>query len=112
MGFTEPEFAENDQTLCRLAYGNAVDFEALLAHGFASVTQVAAPFARGQFPTPSGKCEFFSARLAAQGLDGLPDYLPNYETPGTSTQYPLAMISPPANRSGWPSYRKRLISRP
>ena len=96
MGFTEPEFTENDQTLCRLAYGDAVDFEALLAKGFAPVTQVEAPFAKGQFPTPSGKCEFFSARLAAQGLDGLPDYLPNYETPGTSTQYPLAMISPPA----------------
>jgi anaerobic selenocysteine-containing dehydrogenase len=70
MGFTEPEFTENDQTLCRLAYGDAVDFEALLAKGFAPVTQVEAPFAQGQFPTPSGKCEFFSARLAAQGLDG------------------------------------------
>ena len=96
MGFTEPAFAEDDQTLCRLAYGNAVDFEALLAHGFASVTQVEAPFAQGQFPTPSGKCEFFSARLAAQGLDGLPDYLPNHEAPGSSAHYPLAMISPPA----------------
>ncbi|MCX7226122.1 MAG: molybdopterin-dependent oxidoreductase, partial [Burkholderiales bacterium] len=96
MGFTEPEFAEDDQTLCRLAYGNAVDFEALLANGFASVTQVEAPFAQGQFPTPSGKCEFFSPRLAAQGLDGLPDYLPNHEAPGSSANYPLAMISPPA----------------
>ena len=96
MGFTEPEFTENDQTLCRLAYGDAVDFEALLAKGFAPVTQVEAPFAKGQFPTPSGKCEFFSARLAAQGLDGRPDYRPKYQTPGTSTQYPLAMISPPA----------------
>jgi len=96
MGFTEPEFTDDDQSLCRLAYGDAVDFAALLAQGFAPVTAVEAPFAKGQFPTPSGKCEFFSARLAAQGLDGLPDYLPNYETPGTSSQYPLAMISPPA----------------
>ena len=96
MGYTEPEFTEDDQALCRLAYGDAVDFEALLAQGFAAVTLVEAPFAQGQFPTPSGKCEFFSARLAAQGLDGLPDYLPNYETPGTSAAYPLAMISPPA----------------
>ena len=96
MGYTGPEFAEDDETLCRLAYGRAVDFEALLTQGFAPVTRVEAPFAQGQFPTPSGKCEFFSARLAAQGLDGLPDYLPNYETPGTSAAYPLAMISPPA----------------
>ena len=96
MGYTGPEFTEDDQALCRLAYGDAVDFEALLAQGFAPVTQVEAPFAQGQFPTPSGKCEFFSARLAAQGLDGLPDYLPNHEAPGSSAQYPLAMISPPA----------------
>ncbi|MGH8848059.1 MAG: molybdopterin dinucleotide binding domain-containing protein, partial [Polaromonas sp.] len=48
------------------------------------------------FPTPSGRCEFFSARLAAQGLDGLPDHVPNYETPGSSSEFPLAMISPPA----------------
>jgi anaerobic selenocysteine-containing dehydrogenase len=96
MGFTEPEFTEDDEALCRLAYGDAVDFAALLAQGFAPVTLVEAPFAQGQFPTPSGKCEFFSARLAAQGLDGLPDYLPNYEAPGSSASYPLAMISPPA----------------
>jgi len=96
MGYAGPEFTEDDLALCRLAYGDAVDFEALLAQGFAPVTQVEAPFAQGQFPTPSGKCEFFSARLAAQGLDGLPDYLPNHEAPGSSAQYPLAMISPPA----------------
>ena len=96
MGYAGPEFTEDDQALCRLAYGDAVDFEALLAQGFAPVTQVEAPFAQGQFPTPSGKCEFFSARLAAQGLDGLADYLPNHEAPGSSAQYPLAMISPPA----------------
>ena len=96
MGYAGPEFTEEDEALCRLAYGEAVDFEALLAQGFAPVTRVEAPFAQGQFPTPSGKCEFFSGRLAAQGLDGLPDYLPNYETPGTSAAHPLAMISPPA----------------
>ncbi|MFM8590725.1 MAG: molybdopterin dinucleotide binding domain-containing protein, partial [Limnohabitans sp.] len=30
------------------------------------------------------------------GLDGLPDHLPNHETPGSDARYPLAMISPPA----------------
>jgi anaerobic selenocysteine-containing dehydrogenase len=30
------------------------------------------------------------------GMDGLPDYLPNYEEAGANTAYPLAMISPPA----------------
>ena len=55
-----------------------------------------APFAQGHFPTPSGKCEFFSQRLAEQGLDGLPDHVPNFEVPGSDARYPLAMISPPA----------------
>jgi anaerobic selenocysteine-containing dehydrogenase len=38
----------------------------------------------------------FSERLAALGLDGLPDYLPNHELPAPDSAYPLAMISPPA----------------
>ena len=96
MGFTEPCFSEDDESLCRTAYGDAVDFEQLLTQGFASLKLPDAPFAHGGFPSPSGKCEFFSARLAAQGQDGLPDYLPNYEAPGSSKEFPLAMISPPA----------------
>jgi anaerobic selenocysteine-containing dehydrogenase len=96
MGFTEPCFADDDETLCRTAIGDARDFDLLLAHGFASLPVPDAPFADGGFPTPSGKCEFFSARLAAQGLDGLPDHLPNFEGPDGDGRYPLAMISPPA----------------
>ncbi len=96
MGFADPCFADDDEALCRMAYGSAVDFEVLLQHGFASLAKDEAPFANGNFPTPSGKCEFFSARLAAQGLDGLPDHVPNHEAVNTSAAYPLAMISPPA----------------
>jgi len=96
MGFTEPCFQDTDEALCRQAYGNAVDFDALLTQGFATVPTSDALFALGNFPTPSGKCEFFSQRLADQGLDGLPDHVPNHEAANTSTKYPLAMISPPA----------------
>ncbi len=96
MGFEDPCFAEDDQALCRMAYGDAVDFDELLAKGFVTLATADAPFAQGQFPTPSGKCEFFSARLAAQGLDGLPDHVPNYQVFNSSADYPLAMISPPA----------------
>jgi anaerobic selenocysteine-containing dehydrogenase len=96
MGFTEDCFAQDDESLCRTAFGDAVDYDALLAQGFTSLRLKDAPFADGGFPTPSGKCEFFSQRLADQGLDGLPDHVPNYEVPGSSAQYPLAMISPPA----------------
>ena len=96
MGYTEPCFAEDDASLCRTAYGDAVDFQQLLGKGFATLNLPDAPFAEGRFPTPSGKCDFFRARLAAQGMDGLPDHLPNFEAPGSSAQFPLAMISPPA----------------
>jgi anaerobic selenocysteine-containing dehydrogenase len=96
MGFTDPCFADDDAALCRMAYGDAVNFDELLANGFATLNTPDAPFAQGNFPTPSGKCEFFSERLAALGLDGLPDHVPNYEMFNTSKLYPLAMISPPA----------------
>ena len=96
MGFTEPCFLDSDDTLCRATFGDQIDFNALLDKGFATLTLPDAPFADGQFPTPSGKCEFFSARLQAQGLDGLPDHVPNFEAAGTSNEFPLAMISPPA----------------
>jgi anaerobic selenocysteine-containing dehydrogenase len=96
MGFDDACFAETDEQLCRSAIGDAQDFEVLLAHGFASLPVPDAPFAEGHFPTPSGKCEFFSQRLADQGQDGLPDHVPNHEVPGSDPRYPLAMISPPA----------------
>lgn len=96
MGLRDACFDDDDETLCRTAFGDRVDFQALLAHGFASLPVPEAPFAEGGFPTASGKCEFFSAALARLGQDGLPDHVPNYETPGSSPRYPLAMISPPA----------------
>ncbi len=97
MGFDEPCFSDDDETLCRTAFApEAVDFDELLAKGFATLKLPEAPYAEGNFPTPSGLCEFFSARLAAQGVDGLPDHVPNYEPAGSSTDFPLAMISPPA----------------
>ena len=95
-GFNDPCFAEDDETLCQKAYGKSINFEELLDKGFTPLPLAAAPYAEGNFPTPSGKCEFFSARLAAQGQDGLPDYVENYEPAGTSLEFPLAMISPPA----------------
>ncbi len=58
-----------------------------------------APFAAGNFPTPSGKCELYSPRLAAEGLDPLPTYTPPLEDPQTrpdlAAKYPLQMLSPP-----------------
>ena len=77
MGFEEPCFSEDDLSLCRTAVGTEVDFEALLANGFVSLKVPDAPFAKGGFATPSGRCEFVSELLAAQGLDPLPNHIPN-----------------------------------
>ena len=96
MGFDDPCFADDDLSLCRTAFGDAVDFEQLLNQGYATLPIPEAPFADGGFPTASGKCEFFSERLARQGMDGLPDHLPNHEPAGSDPRHPLAMISPPA----------------
>lgn len=102
MGFTEPCFSEDDETLCRTAFAATQDMDALFAQGFTHLKSANgqalpdAPFAEGVFPSPSGKCEFFSQRLADMGQDGLPDYIANYEIPQTNAEFPLAMISPPA----------------
>ena len=57
------------------------------------------PFAEGNFGTPSGKCEFYSAREAAAGRDPLPHYVPPHEDPQTkpelAAKFPLQMVTPP-----------------
>ena len=54
------------------------------------------PFAEG-FPTPSGRLEFRSERMAAAGLDPLAGYTPPYEAAQRGTplaeRYPLALIA-------------------
>lgn len=93
--FAAPHFSEPDEALCRTALaGSAIDFEKLLSQGFAHIPVAEAPFAQGGFATPSGKCEFDNPRLAALGINTLPDHVPNYEAP--TAEHPLAMISPPA----------------
>ncbi|WP_027016226.1 molybdopterin-containing oxidoreductase family protein [Comamonas composti] len=95
--FAATHFQTPDEQLCREAMdASRVDFELLLSQGHASLDLPEAPFAQGEFATPSGRCEFASSVLAAQGQDPLPDYLPNYETGASDARYPLAMISPPA----------------
>jgi anaerobic selenocysteine-containing dehydrogenase len=96
MGFDDPCFQDSDEALAKTAFGEAVSFDTLLDQGYATLPVPEAPFAEGGFPTPSGRCEFASSRLAAQGQDPLPDHLPNFEAAGSSTDFPLAMISPPA----------------
>ena len=107
IGFDEPCFRDSDDDLARQAYragdlrGIDVDWDALKASGFRrlAVARPYAPFAQGGFPTPSGKCEFWSESLAARGEDPLPAFLPPRESaqsnPALAARYPLAFISPP-----------------
>ncbi|MEX3814370.1 molybdopterin-dependent oxidoreductase [Paraburkholderia sp. BR13439] len=106
MGLTEPSLFDSDEAVAQAAFRwedktlDGVDWPMLKQAGWARLDLPDAPFAHGGFRTPSGKCEFYSERLAQLGLDPLPDYLPLYESadgaPELAARYPLAMISPPA----------------
>ena len=124
MGYTDSGFYEDDETVLR----NFVDaqrhplyapvtWEALLEKGFVrlNLPQPYLPFAEGDFPTPSGKCEFYSERMAQDGYDPLPTYTPpksgekgeqrggrseereNGSAPPGQEPQSLACISPPAH---------------
>ena len=53
------------------------------------------PYTLGTLPTPSGKIEFYSEVLAAQGLDGLPTFVPPVESRWgeDAKRYPLEFLS-------------------
>ena len=53
------------------------------------------PFAQGGFPTPSGKAEFYSEYLAAQGLDPVLAFVPPTESRHTpqARRYPLELLA-------------------
>jgi anaerobic selenocysteine-containing dehydrogenase len=107
MGFADACFDDSDEEVCRQALRSAstrmagIEWDALKDAGWMRLRVPArfAPFAEGGFPTPSGKCEFYSEAAAKLGLDPLPDYTPPRENaaanPTLARRYPLAFISPP-----------------
>ncbi|MES3025392.1 MAG: molybdopterin oxidoreductase family protein [Pseudomonadota bacterium] len=106
MGYDDPCFKESDEQLAAQAFDNKhvravhFDWDSLKRRGWQKLNMPDAPFAEGGFPTPSGKCEFYSASMLADGLDPVPAYIAPYESvatnPELAAKYPLAMISPPA----------------
>jgi anaerobic selenocysteine-containing dehydrogenase len=111
MGFDEACFAESDESMAANAFvaGHprmaGIDWATLKAEGWRrlNVPSPYAPFAEGNFPTPSGKCEFYSESLRRQGLDPLPTFTPPRESavsdPALAGRFPLAMLSPPARNA-------------
>ncbi|HET8628538.1 MAG TPA: molybdopterin oxidoreductase family protein [Thermomicrobiales bacterium] len=113
LGFDEPCFRDGDLDLIDQALAGehpwlaGITRERLLRDGWAKLTLPAdergrfAPFAQGGFGTPSGKVEFYSARMAADGHDPLPAHAPLAEgaeaTPALHARYPLTLISPKAH---------------
>lgn len=108
MGYTDAALADSDDAIAAVAFARrdlralGLDTAALAERGWArlNLPRPFAPFAAGGFPTPSGKCEFFSESLAAAGLDPLPAWVPPLESPISNPElaarYPLAFLSPPA----------------
>ncbi|TXF98815.1 molybdopterin-containing oxidoreductase family protein [Massilia arenae] len=106
MGYDDPCFQESDDEIAAQAFNKSdaraihFDWDSLKRSGWKKLNMPAAPFAEGGFTTPSGKCEFFSESMLADGLDPVPTYIPPYESvasnPVLAEKYPLAMISPPA----------------
>jgi anaerobic selenocysteine-containing dehydrogenase len=100
MGFDDPCFRDSDEDICRSALAGRFDWRELKKQGWQrlELPQRFAPFAQGGFPTPSRKCEFYSAWLERQGIDPLPFYNPPAEVADASLarRYPLAFLSPPA----------------
>jgi anaerobic selenocysteine-containing dehydrogenase len=104
-----PALRETDEEMARAAFAwdegalSGITFDRLEREGSVrlSLGDPLVPFARGGFPTPSGKCELLSPALAAEGLDPLAGYVPPRESvasaPDLAQRYPLALISPPAH---------------
>jgi anaerobic selenocysteine-containing dehydrogenase len=107
IGFAEDCFKDSDEDICRQALESSkpamrgVAWESLKAKGWQrlNLPERFAPFAQGGFPTPSGKCEFYSETAIAMGMDPLPAFVPPRESarsnPALAKKYPLAVISPP-----------------
>ncbi len=114
MGFTEQCFRDTDEQMIRqaLAVGlngcstnsgmEHIRLEDLQEQGHiplafhrAPETEPFLPYTSGALATPSGKIEFSSATLAAQGLDPLPSFTPPTESRWgkAAEQFPLEFLS-------------------
>jgi anaerobic selenocysteine-containing dehydrogenase len=109
MGLDHPCLRDSDEEIARQAFEwdhpfmEGITLERLEREGSVrlNVPDPFVPFAEGGFPTPSGKCELRSEKLAREGHDPVAGYIPPREGPTSAPEmakrYPLAFISPPAH---------------
>jgi anaerobic selenocysteine-containing dehydrogenase len=105
MGLDTPALYDSDETMARQVLDSGhpslrgITLEELKARGWMRLHYPApfVPFVSG-FPTPSGKLEFVSDRMAQAGLDPVAGYTPAHETSQRDTtlarDYPLALVTP------------------
>jgi anaerobic selenocysteine-containing dehydrogenase len=112
LGFEPEIFQVSDEQLAREALGEGsahvphvlkgITLDRLIHEGpqRLNIPERFTPFAEGQFPTESGKCELYSRRMAVEGFDPLPGYTPPAESceadAELSGRYPLQLITPPS----------------
>ncbi|MBX3277862.1 MAG: molybdopterin oxidoreductase family protein [Acidobacteria bacterium] len=109
MGFDDDCFGDTDEEIAAQALQSGhkwmpeTTIQELRDRGWVrlNVPERFAPFAEGNFLTPSGKCEFYSESLLREGHDPLPTYIPPRESvqsaPELAERFPLALITPPAH---------------
>jgi anaerobic selenocysteine-containing dehydrogenase len=110
MGLEHEALRDDDLTMIQQALEGAgpkmrgVTLDRLLREGWCriDVPTPFLPFAEGGFRTPSGKCEFYSSRLEALGIDPVPTFTAPYElpelVPELSSRFPLMLITSPAHQ--------------
>jgi anaerobic selenocysteine-containing dehydrogenase len=106
LGFEESYLYPSDEELIETAlasdhpYLEGITYARLRREGWAplNLPEPWLPFAQGGFPTPSGKCEFYSESLSKSGLDPLPRHDMTMGDPESGTPYPLTFMSPKSER--------------
>lgn len=110
VGLTHSCFRDDDDALLRQALNTSapkmttVTYDALMEKGWVrlNVPTPYLPYAEGGFATPSGKCEFYSERMQAMGLDPLPSFTPPHEFPDVvpelAARFPLSLVSSPRHQ--------------
>ncbi|HYY58470.1 MAG TPA: molybdopterin oxidoreductase family protein, partial [Pyrinomonadaceae bacterium] len=109
MGFRDECFEDTDEEMARQAINTShpalrgITLEGLRERGWMrlNVPETFAPFAEGNFPTASGKCELVSAEMRLLGLDDVPDFIAPSESresaPELAERFPLALLTPAAH---------------
>jgi anaerobic selenocysteine-containing dehydrogenase len=115
LGVTDPVFSmDTDGLMAALLSrsrgpARSLDAAQLRASGPIKV----APSGPQAFATPSGKLEFYSETLAAQGLPAMPDWVPDPEEEAAARRWPLRLLTAPGYYqahtayAGVPALRKR-----